>query len=138
MADAQISIPGQWREFRSLGLRNASGGPLYGAICAGAADRFEYLTGMQVDSFDGLSPEIGRMRIPAQRYAVFASDGHVSQVGAVWQHIWRDWLPQAAYEDAETPPFELYDARFNPETGEGGFEIWFPIREKRSPRKENS
>jgi AraC family transcriptional regulator len=39
-----------------------------------------------------------------------------------------EWLPGSAFEDAETPAFELYDHRFDPETGAGGFEIWFPVR----------
>ena len=130
MPDAETSVPEQWRAFRPLGIHSASGRTAYGAICGTTADGFEYLTGVEVDSFDGLAPDVGRMRIPAQQYAVFAHGGHISELGALWQHIWRDWLPQAKYEDAETPPFERYDAWFNADTGEGGFEIWFPVRKK--------
>jgi AraC family transcriptional regulator len=121
-------VPEQWRRFRELGLHDARGNRAFGAICGTSADRFEYLAGVEVESFDGLPDQLGRMRVPAQKYAVFTHDGHVSQLGATWRHIWQEWLPASGYQDAETPPFELYGERFDPDTGEGGFEIWFPIR----------
>lgn len=130
MADAATSVPGQWRDFRERGVRSAAGRRAYGAYCETTADGFEYMTGVEVDSFDDLAADVDRMRVPAQQYAIFTHDGHVSDLGLVWQHIWRDWLPRSGYEDAGTPPFELYDERFNADTGVGTFEVWFPLREK--------
>ena len=130
IAHAAQSIPQQWGELRGLGLRDVRGQRAYGAYCSSNSKEFEYLTGVEVDSFEGLPADLGRIRVPAQTYAVFTHEGHVSETGATWQHIWQSWLPSSDYEDAETPPFELYDQRFNPNTGTGGFEIWFPIREK--------
>lgn len=66
---------------------------------------------------------------PVQRYAVFAHTDNVSNIGRTWQQIWRNWLPESGFEDAHTPPFELYDEHFDPVTGEGGLEVWFPVRE---------
>lgn len=128
MAGAGTSVPEQWNEFRSLGSIDASGRTVYGAICGSDGDGFEYMTGVQVDSFDGVGEDVGRMRVPAQEYAVFTHRGRISEVSALWQHIWRDWLPRSGYEDAETPPLERYGSGFNAEMGDGEFEIWFPVR----------
>ena len=130
MASASTSLAEQWREFRSSPGAEANGSPAYGAICGSTGDRFEYLTGVEVDSFDGLPSDFGRMRIPAQRYAVFTYAGGIAAVGALWQHIWSEWLPRAPFEDAETPPFERYAPDFDPLAGRGRFEIWFPIRDR--------
>ena len=132
MAGAEASIPEQWRRFRELGLVGSRGGPTYGATAGASRDGFEYLTGVEVESFGGLPDGLGRMRVPAQTYAVFAHEANVSSLGSTWQHIWREWLPGSGYEDAETPPFERYGPEFDAGTGEGGFEIWFPVREARS------
>jgi AraC family transcriptional regulator len=45
-----------------------------------------------------------------------------------WQYIWKQWLPTSGLKPAPTPDFECYDERFDPFTGEGSIEIWFPIQ----------
>lgn len=127
MSHAQVSVPEQWTEFRELGL---NGGRVIGAYCSMTQDGFEYMAGREVQRFDKLPPEIGRMRVPAQKYAVFKHEGNVREIGLTWQSIWRDWLPESGYEDAETPPLEVFGRSFNPDTGEGGLEIWFPVHER--------
>jgi AraC family transcriptional regulator len=131
MSEAPASIPRQWSDFMQLDLPAVNAQRAVGAYCSMSADGFEYLTGVEVEGFDDLPDDVGRMRIPAQDYAVFVHDGHVSEIGRTWQGIWKDWLPGSGYEDADTPPFELYDERFDPATGEGGFEIWFPVRARK-------
>lgn len=126
MSDAGVTVPEQWNEFRELGL---TGGRVMGAYCGMTPDGFEYMAGREVQSFDRLPPELGRMRVPAQNYAVFRHEGNAREIGATWQSIWRDWLPGSGYEDAETPPLEVPGQSFDPDTGEGGLEIWFPVRE---------
>lgn len=125
MVQAHVTVPAQWNAFRRLDL---DGGPVLGAYCGMSANGFEYMTGVEVPGFDGLPDDIDRMRIPAQSYAVFMHRGHISRVGSTWASIWNDWLPASGYEDAETPPMERYPDAFDPETGEGGVEIWFPVR----------
>lgn len=134
MANAAGSVPAQWNEFRERGVSGLRGAvPLrvLGAYCSMSRDGFEYLTGVEVTSFDDLPPDMGRMRIPPQTYAVFTHTGNVRGVGSTWQYIWNEWLPNSTYEDGETPPFELFDERFDPDTGEGVFEIWLPVRATR-------
>src|ERR1700721_3007271 len=43
--------------------------------------------------------------------------------------IWNHWLPAAGLKAADAPNFERYDENFNPLTGDGGLEIWIPVRE---------
>ena len=132
MSTASTTIPEQWQEFRSSGLRASRAPRAYGVMCGVNGDDFEYMTALEVESFEGLPTDMGRMRVPPQQYAVFYHDDHVSTIGSSWQRIWSEWLPSSGYEDAVTPAFELYDRRFDPETGNGGCEIWFPV--KRSSR----
>lgn len=130
MATVHESMAAQWQDFRRLGLTGIGPPRAYGAYCSMSMGGFEYLSGVEVASFDGLGEEVGRMRVPAQQYAVFRHDGNVGALGETWGRIWRDWLPRSGYVDAETPPFELYDGAFDPETGDGGLEIWFPVRQE--------
>ena len=100
-------------------------------MCASWLDEqaFEYLSGVEVDAFDALPPELGRMRVPAQRYAVFEHHGSNSDIQQTWGRIWQEWVPRSGLTPGDTPDFERYDARFDPATGEV-VEIWFPIQER--------
>lgn len=131
-AGASRSVPDQWSAFRRLDrLPRQIGETVYGAMCAYDAvqERFEYLAGVEVSTFEALDDSIGRMRVPAQWYAVFTHSGHVSGLQAMWGVVWNAWLPRSGYTPAPTPDFELYDERFDPETGAGKIEIWFPLVE---------
>lgn len=123
------TIPAQWQAFTRLGrLPGQRGTVAYGVICSGdpATETFEYMTAVEVDEFDDAHP--GRMRVPPQRYAVFEHAGHVSTVWQTWKAIWHEWLPRSGHKGANAPDFEVYGERFDPRTGEGGIEIWFPIQ----------
>lgn len=126
---AAAGIPSQWQRFVTLGLMPAAGATTYGVMCGTeqAARRFEYMCAVEVPSFEGVRADIGRMRIPAQHYAVFTHKGHVATLRQTWDAIWSQWLPTSGYRSANTPDFERYDDRFNPMTGEGVIEIWFPV-----------
>lgn len=60
-------------------------------------------------------------------YAVFAHDGHVTQIPATYNAIWNDWLPASGITPAEAPGFERHNDTFDPRTGDGGITIWIPI-----------
>lgn len=126
------SIPEQWQAFREQGtLPGQQGTAAYGVMCGAdpQAQTFEYMTGAEVASFEPLPPgEYGRMRVPAQRYAVFTHRGPVTTLHATWDAIWNDWLPRSEYRMANTPEFEVYDAGFDPRTGSGVIEVWASIR----------
>mgnify|MGYP002144291780 CR=1 FL=1 len=41
--------------------------------------------------------------------------------------IWKKWLPESGLKHVEAPYFERYTAEFNPQTKQGGIEIWIPF-----------
>ena len=120
----------QWEEFEKLGeLPGQVGTTSYGAICGGdpKTQTMEYMCAVEVQSFDAVPKELGRMRVPAVRYAVFRHDGNVATIQATWKQIF-EWLPSSGMESAHTPDFEVYDERFDGSTGEGGVEIWLGVK----------
>ena len=79
--------------------------------------------------FSDLPRGFGRIRIPEQRYAVFTHTDHVSSIRRTVNTIWNQWLPASGLKAADAPNFERYDEKFDPATGNGGFEIWVPVEE---------
>ena len=75
-----------------------------------------------------LPPELTRLRIAAQKYAVFAHRDHISTIRNTVMTIWNRWLPESGHEVADAPDFERYTDSFDPRTGKGGLEIWIPLK----------
>ena len=124
-------IPRQWEDFQNLGvLPGQVGTTAYGAICDGdpPSQTMEYMCAVEVQSFDGLPKELGRMRVPAVRYAVFLHEGNVASIQSTWRQIFERWLPSSGMRSANTPDFEVYDERFAGESGEGGVELWLGVQ----------
>jgi AraC family transcriptional regulator len=125
-------IPQQWETFAPhIGhVPGQVGNVAYGVcINADGAGNFEYVAGVEVTSFDDVPAEFSRVRIPAQRYAVFSHREHVSRLRATCYAIWNTWLPASRHAHADAPDFERYDERFDPRTGNGVVEIWVPIQD---------
>lgn len=124
-------IPSQWQRFSPhLGhIPSQQGDVAYGVVCnSDDAGNIDYISGVEVSDFSRIPQEWNRVRIPEQQYLVFFHGGHISSIRQVWNTILNEWLPESGHEVAEGPEFERYDKRFNPTTGEGGFEIWIPIK----------
>jgi AraC family transcriptional regulator len=103
----------------------------------GGVDGFEYMTGVEVSSFDNVPPKYRRLTIPAQRYAIFMHNGHVSQIRDTVYAIKKEWLPKlmvpgrsdTSKEASDLPDFfERYGKDFDPKTGTGKVEIWVPLK----------
>ena len=123
-------IPQQWERFvPHIGhVPGQVGKVSYGVCCnADGAGNFEYIAGVEVATFDDVPTEFSRIRIPPQRYAVFAHREHISLMRATVYTIWNKWLPTSGYKHADAPDFERYDERFDPRTGSGVVEVWVPI-----------
>ena len=88
----------------------------------------DYLAGVEVSSFEALPAELTQLTIAPQRYAVFAHDGHISEISRTWMDIFDGWLPQSGSEVAAAPSFECYGEAFDPEVAIGNVEIWIPIK----------
>lgn len=127
---AHQTIPRQWADLHGSrpSWRNTAPGISYGAVCGATDSNMEYLCGYEVDHFDALTSEWGRMIVPAQRYAVFTHDGPIAGIQSSWQQAMQ-WVAQSAdWADAPRPPFERYDTRYDPISASGPVEIWLPIQ----------
>ena len=125
-------IPGLWQRFQQTAahIPGRIGQVAYGVCCNGDdAGNFDYIAGVEVSDFSDLPREFSKVRIPEQRYAVFSHREHVSTIRRTVNTIWNHWLPASGLKAADAPSFERYDENFDPLTGNGGLEIWVPVRE---------
>lgn len=125
-------IPSQWHRFHQEvdSIPARIGKIAYGVCCNGDdAGNFDYIAGVEVTDFSDLPREFSRVRIPEQKYAVFTHSEHISTIRRTVNTIWNHWLPMSGMKAADAPNFERYDEKFDPMTGNGGLEIWIPVRE---------
>ena len=130
-SETSAGIPAQWQRFSPyLGnIPGQVGRTAYGVICnSDDAGNTEYISGVEVSDFSRVPPELSRLRIPEQKYAVFSHPDHISTIRRIWFTIWNRWLPESGYQVADGPELEVYGDNFDPATGMGGFEIWVPIK----------
>jgi len=129
--ETSAGIPGLWHRFHQhvQTYPGRVGQVAYGVCCNGDdAGNFDYIAGVEVVDFSDLPREFSRVRIPAQRYAVFRHSDHISTIRRTVNTIWNHWLPSSGHMVADAPNFERYDETFDPITGNGGLEIWVPIK----------
>lgn len=121
------TIPALWQRFnlRESEVEEVVSGAAYG-VCSAAdeAGNCTYLAGVQALK---TTPGMDHIELPAQSYAVFTHNGHISDLPRTVYTIWNKALPDAGLKTADSPDFERYDRRFNPETGRGSVEIWIPV-----------
>ena len=125
-------IPSQWQRFHRevADIPDRVGKVAYGVCCNGDdAGNFDYVAGVEVADFSDLPREFARVRIPEQKYAVFTHSGHISTIRRTVNTIWNHWLPASGMKAADAPSFERYDEKFDSATGDGGLEIWIPVKE---------
>jgi AraC family transcriptional regulator len=125
-------IPNQWQRFHQCvdSIPDRVGKVAYGVCCNGDdSGNFDYIAGVEVADFSDLPREFARVRIPAQQYAVFTHSEHISTIRRTVNTIWNHWLPASGMKAADAPNFERYDEKFDPATGDGGLEIWVPVKE---------
>ncbi len=125
-------IPNQWQRFhQKVGdIPDRVGQVAYGVCCNGDdSGNFDYIAGVEVSDFSDLPREFSRVRIPEQRYAVFTHRDHISTIRRTVNTIWNHWLPASGLKAADAPNFERYDTNFDPLTGNGGLEIWVPVKQ---------
>jgi AraC family transcriptional regulator len=129
--DTFREIPGLWERFVPYmgNIDGQIGGEAYGVMFGGdGAGSFEYLSGVQVARAERLPAGFTTVSIPAQRYAVFAHRGPVSEIHRTAHAIWTKWLPESGYQAAAAPNFERYPAGFDPDTDHTGVELWIPVK----------
>ncbi|HEX6546497.1 MAG TPA: GyrI-like domain-containing protein [Bryobacteraceae bacterium] len=127
-------IAQQWSQFAHY-LGNIPGqiGRVAYGLCFLESKGLDYLSGVEVSSIDSTPPELSWVMIPAQTYAVFSHNAHVSKLRETLDAIEHDWLPSSGHIATEARPgaprfFERYGEAFDPKTGMGDIEVWIPIR----------
>ncbi|NWG54371.1 MAG: AraC family transcriptional regulator [Hydrogenophilaceae bacterium] len=129
--DAPNEIPALWRQFGPhIGhvpgqISNVAYGVTSNGDDAGNAD---YLCAVEVRDFDSLTEDYARLRLPAQRYAVFTHKGHVSAIRNTWMTIFQSWFPESGHALADAPNFERYAEDFDPDASSHAVEIWLPLK----------
>jgi AraC family transcriptional regulator len=129
-AEGCAAIPAQWQKFLPYfgHIPGQVGRTAYGVLCnSDDAGNTEYLSGVEVADFSGVTAPLAPLRIPAQRYAVFTQRDHIYTIRQTWFTIWNQMLPESGLQASGGPEFERYGAEFDPATGSGGFEIWIPV-----------
>jgi AraC family transcriptional regulator len=129
--ETSAGVPAQWQRFLPhIGaIPGQLGKMAYGVRCNSDEDGdFDYICGVAVSSFSKLPSEWSRVRVPAQKYAVFSHREHISTIRSTWSTIWNKWLPESGQELVDAPDFERYGEEFDSRTGVGGLEIWIPIK----------
>lgn len=123
-------IPSQWQRFGpSLGhVPGQVGKVAYGVACNQDDEgNFDYICGVEVRDFSEAPKDFAHVRIPQQRYAVFKHRDHISGIRNTMTAIWK-WLPESGHEVADAPNFERYGEEFDGRTGNGGLEVWIPLK----------
>jgi AraC family transcriptional regulator len=126
-------IPALWQELHPhLGfIPGQKDATAYGLAARMAADgeSLFYLAGVEVADLSDLDDGFTGIRLPAQRWAVFPHRGHVATIASTIDAIFVEALPAAGLRHGDMPDvLERYDENFDPRTGEGGFEIWVPVK----------
>jgi AraC family transcriptional regulator len=126
-------IPALWQELHPhLGeIPGQKGGTAYGLVAnmSAVGDTYFYLAGVEVSAFFDLRGNLTRVRLPAQRWAVFPHEGHVTTITSTIQAVFAQALPGYGLSPADRPDLlERYGTNFDPQTGEGGFELWVPVK----------
>jgi AraC family transcriptional regulator len=130
--ETSMAIPAQWQRFSPhIGdIPHQIGEITYGVCCnADGKGNFDYVCGVQVSDVAGLPRDFTQIRLSTQRYAVFAHRDHISTLRRTMGGIWNKWLPESKYKPAGAPDFERYGPEFDARTGNGGLEIWIPIKD---------
>lgn len=125
-ANAAESLRRQWSDFLAEPLpAHRLGEHRYGVMCGVGPDGFEYMTAVQVASFEDLPAETGRMRVQPQRYAIVQ---HLPPrpLEGTWKQIF-GWLHGGPFRSAHKPDFELYGSDDDPTSPIVAPELWVAV-----------
>lgn len=97
--DDMGAIPAQWQKFNEYAgtLTGEVSGAAYGVCTNADTTGLDYISAVEVRDLSDVPPELMRLRIPAQRYAVFAHDGHISEIRNVIQAAFGEGLPKEGW-----------------------------------------
>lgn len=123
------TIPAQWAAFNEAGyeIENAVGKGTYGIVHGFKPDNsWRYACAYEVRKLSIMPNGCVEIAVPAATFGVFKSTENISQIGEVISAV-SDWVETSEYQSASDPTLEYYGPSYDPETGDGGFEIWTPV-----------
>jgi len=129
--ESSKNIPALWQRFSPhIGqVPHQVGKTTYGVMRnPDGKGNFDYICGVEVSEFAGLPAEFTKLRLEAQRYAVFAHRDNISTLRSTMMAIWNQWVPESTHKVADAPNFERYGPEFDGRSGNGGLEIWIPVK----------
>ena len=123
-------IPQVWAQFgaRAEEIEDVVPGVGYGLCCpADERGHFRYVAGIEAAASAPVPDGMEAVIVPDDRYAVFMHSGHISDMPKTVYTIWNKTMPEADLSPSGGIEIELYDQRFDPQTGRGSVEVWVPI-----------
>jgi len=130
------NIPAQWEQFaKHIGkVPNEVGRAAYG-LCFNfvkAPFRFDYVAAVEISPAGLMPSDFVTAEIPAQHYAIFRHEEHLSRIRDRIDAIWNRWLPNSGHTALLGQPekpymIERYGERFDPQKGMGDIELWIPL-----------
>lgn len=126
-------IPAQWGHFGAQVGQVPGAGPAAYGLCHEWRDgSMEYVCAADATPGARLPDGWRHIALPATRYAVFAHEGHVSDMTRVASWILREWLPASGRRMLRglaggVELVEWYGPKFDPRVGSGDIEFWLPL-----------
>lgn len=92
-------------------------------------DGLFFMTGLELDNLEELSPSFSFKILPATKYLRFIHKGRSDKVGYTYQFIYEKWLPQSEYRPVLPYNFEYYGPGYKgPYDEESESEIYIPVQ----------
>jgi AraC family transcriptional regulator len=93
-----------------------------------SGDTFVYVAALPVTQVNDLPDGMVICDIPEATYALFTHKGAIADIKHTVEYIWGTWVPESGCQLLDSPDFELYDERFDPQSGTGEVDIYVPVK----------
>lgn len=125
----KAGIPQHWERFNAADpdIANTLGDAAFGVIHNFTDDgEWDYACAYEVSTPEAVPKGYAVMTFPARTYAVFSTDGHIATIDKVIDGA-MNWIALSNFVFADGPTLERYGPDFDPQTGNGGFEVWAAV-----------
>lgn len=89
---------------------------------------FRYVAAVEVGEPGHAPLGMVEFTVPAQTYARFTHEGHISEIGKTIDSIWNTWIPESGLEPTHGFEFERYDDRWDEATCVGPVDVYVPVK----------